>query len=295
MQSSLPFSKRGNFTLTRLTPIDAKNGSDSFRQFCELILQCEPQYPTIANWLTNKVGPGLVVGQRTAFLGYYDGAPVATAVFKRGARAKICHLRITDEFQDQNIGEVFFALMAMEAKHIASQLHFTLPEGLWEREKRFFQAFGFASYGRASKQYRTGEDELFCSAPMAQVWQATLAKMPKLAAAYTLHGQDLDSGLLLSLKPRWATSILSGKKTVEVRRKFSTKWTNHLVSLYSTRPEARIVGKARISAVVPGSPNEIWNSFGDEIDCTRQQFDSYVGKCSDVYAIVFADVQAYEN
>ena len=60
------------------------------------------------------------------------------------------------------------------------------------------------------------------------------------------------SAVLLSIKSKWADLILSGKKTVEWRKTFpnSKDWGN-LVLMYSTKPEGRISGVARVSHILP--------------------------------------------
>jgi predicted transcriptional regulator len=63
---------------------------------------------------------------------------------------------------------------------------------------------------------------------------------------------------------------------VEIRRRFSTRWVDRSLSIYASEPERKIVGKAQIKAVVPGSPNDIWDVFGCDLACSRAEFDEYV-------------------
>src|SRR5204863_9817154 len=111
-------------------------------------------------------------------LGLRDNIPVATAVVKRGENAKFCHLRLDECVRDQNLGELFFALMAAEVRQFASDVHFTLPESLWEEKRDFFQSFGFASASRATKQYRPFHDELSCSTPFQALWRTLTERLP---------------------------------------------------------------------------------------------------------------------
>jgi predicted transcriptional regulator len=109
----------------------------------------------------------------------------------------------------------------------------------------------------------------------------------------TSGGSDAESDLVLSVKPRWAYQILSGQKVVEIRRRFSTRWVDRSLSIYASEPERKIVGKAQIKAVVPGSPNDIWDVFGCDLACSRAEFDEYVKGCSEVFAIILENVCPY--
>ena len=60
--------------------------------------------------------------------------------------------------------------------------------------------------------------------------------------------------LLVSLHPRHASNILSGEKTVELRRRFPEQHMRGALALiYSTTPVQAIVGVARIRHVLEAS------------------------------------------
>ncbi|MBM3300303.1 MAG: hypothetical protein FJY85_10145, partial [Deltaproteobacteria bacterium] len=74
------FSTEGEFKIVRLQDKDVRSVSDHLKDFSGLILQNEPMYPGIDNWLKGKVIPGLKDRQRVAYVGYVDGIPAASAV-----------------------------------------------------------------------------------------------------------------------------------------------------------------------------------------------------------------------
>src|SRR6267142_6017042 len=147
------FDKK-DFRIVRLGGTDAKGLTDHFATFRQLVLENEPAYPGIDRWFKDKVVPGLRSSERVALVGYLKETPVVSAVVKRGDDSKFCHLRIHDDVQDANLGEVFFALMAFELRQIARTIHFTLPEGLWESKQDFFRSFNFCEAKKAGTQYR---------------------------------------------------------------------------------------------------------------------------------------------
>ena len=85
-------------------------------------------YPGIGQWYSDKVLPGLKTSERIGYVAFEDERPIASAVLKKGERAKFCHLRIHEDFRDLDLGQMFFTQMTLEARHIAKEIHFTLPE-----------------------------------------------------------------------------------------------------------------------------------------------------------------------
>lgn len=288
------FPKKGDFRIVSLTEDDVQRRSDHLRKFQDLVLESEPMYPGIGEWLTTKVLAGLSSPGRVALLGYESGEPVVSAVVKVGARSKFCHLRIKKAHQDVHLGEVFFALMALGCRK-AHEIHFTLPESLWENERGFFQAFGFTAARRARQQYRAGEMEMECSASAATVVQKALDKAPKLIQRFTMVGRDLQTRLLMSVQPRFARAIMDGTKGVEIRRRFSPKWEGARLTVYSSRPDASLLGEVTVSRVVRDTPHRLWRELGPQMACSADEFREYVGDAEEVSAIVIKEPKPYLN
>jgi predicted transcriptional regulator len=286
-------TERSNFQLIRLTDTDVRTVTDRYATFRNLVAANEESYPGIRKWLDTKVARGVHTGERTAFLALLDDVPVATAVVKRGADAKFCHLKLDGCVRDQNLGELFFALMAAEVRQFATSVHFTLPESLWQEKQQFFRSFGFTSASRASRQYRLFEEELRCSTSFDQLWRSVVDRLPKLSGLFSIRGLSIVSPLVLSIGPEYANKIVSGTKTVELRRRFSKRWIGCRTVVYATSPEKRLVGEARIANVVAGDPDRIWSTFGRELGCSRRELDDYVGNSPEVFALVLDDVVRY--
>ena len=166
MQNSL-LPEVKNFSLVRITSTDVRRKTDWAIDFKRLILQNEVMYPAIEEWLERRAFSGIMSGERVGYIGLCDETPVASAIVKKGAVSKFCHLKLDDTVQDQGLGEFFFVLMALETRGRANRVNFSLPENLWDREKDFFGSFGFNDAVVAKRQYRFFEEELFCSAPFS--------------------------------------------------------------------------------------------------------------------------------
>ncbi|MDI4633139.1 ASCH domain-containing protein [Pelomonas sp. V22] len=63
---------------------------------------------------------------------------------------------------------------------------------------------------------------------------------------------------LLSIKPKYADLILSGKKRVEFRRTWARSHVNLLI-LYASTPARKIVGAVEVLHVEAGSSKRLWD------------------------------------
>jgi predicted transcriptional regulator len=82
--------------------------------------------------------------------------------------------------------------------------------------------------------------------------------------------------VLVSVRPIYASKILDGKKTVELRRKFpATAATGAVALIYSSSPISAIVGYAMIRAVHRLTVAQIWQRHGDSACISKQDFDTY--------------------
>ena len=282
-----------NFRIVELVGKDARGRTDHFNILKKLIAENEEKYPGIDKWFAEKVIPGLVSAQRIGYVALDGEKPVGTAVLKIGERSKFCHLKINEEYQDKDLGQLFFTIMTLETRAKAEEVHFTLPEGLWTSKKAFFESFGFDKAEASVRQYRKGEDELACSAPHSRVWAAALAKLPKLVSRFSVGGYSLNNSLLMSVRTRFAQKIMAGEKTVEVRRKFSKNWIGCRVVVYGSGKNGALVGEATIKSVVQDHPKNIWLQFGQRIACSVTEYDQYSSSADQVYAIELGDVLPY--
>jgi predicted transcriptional regulator len=279
------FARTGNFHLAKIGESEATTFTDDLKVLRRLIVENQPMYPNIERWFDHKVVPGLKSSERIAWVAYEGESAIASAVLKRGRKSKFCHLRIHQNFRDLDLGRMFFSQMTFEARHLAKEIHFTLPESLWCEKTKFFESFGFERAAKSPKQYRGGDIELCCSAPLRTVWSAVLKKLPSLRAKFFVGGYSLGNEILVSIKPRYAHQILSGQKLVEIRRRFSDRWAGSRVVLYASNPEKALVGEATVRSVTSGSPKEIWAQFGSDIGCSSDEFDEYAGSAAKISAV----------
>lgn len=87
---------------------------------------------------------------------------------------------------------------------------------------------------------------------------------------------DQHRPLILSLRPRFATAILDGSKTAEVRRRRVCVPPGTLAILYASTPVMAVVGTALVKAVHVLAPDDAWRTYGNSTDLQRTEFDAYL-------------------
>ncbi len=274
---------------------DARTHSDTWRDLESLVFPWEEKYPGIDDWLNGKVRPGVESKRRKAFVGYHMGEPAVAAIVKVGETSKFCHLSVSPSLQERNVGELFFAMMAMSVRKESKSLRFTLPEGLWETQRSFFESFSFTHAKPIDRQYRLFERELLCEAPFARVWTNVINKIAKLRQSVSIDGVGWDQDLVMSIRPQYAEQILTGAKTVEIRRKFSTARVPVTCVLYASSPVQEVVGQIDIVRATNLDPQQAWLKFGQRALCSQCDLAEYASGASQVCALELANPICYPN
>lgn len=287
------FSIVSDLKIVKVNPDDAIRKTDKVKMLSELIDKHEVMYPNIAKWFRYRVLSGIKTKERTAYIGLRNEEPFVSAVVRRGDESKFCHLHIDEGFRNHHIGDLFFAMMALDIRHCAKEVHFTLPESLWSKKKPFFQSFGFDDVVKTKSQYRQSDEELRAGASFGTVWERTLEKLPIIINSLTKYHDNIFKGLLMSIKPEFVDKIEKQEKMIEIRKKINPKWKGCRVTIYSSSPMQAIHGYATIGDVKKGTPDEIWSQFGNWLGCSRKQFNEYTDTCSKVYAIPLKDYKPY--
>ncbi len=91
--------------------------------------------------------------------------------------------------------------------------------------------------------------------------------------------------VLMSIRPRFADAILSGKKTVELRRRKPGFGEGTTVMIYASAPEQKVAGHFAVGSVISASPSELWQRVGQRSGVTKAEFDAYFAGCAVAHAI----------
>lgn len=101
--------------------------------------------------------------------------------------------------------------------------------------------------------------------------------------------------MLLSVHPRFATAILAGRKTVEVRRQRVAAPPGTPVLIYATSPTMALVGMARIAAVQTASPREVWSAHRAHTGISRREYDAYMKGATRASGLTLEDPVSFEE
>jgi predicted transcriptional regulator len=102
--------------------------------------------------------------------------------------------------------------------------------------------------------------------------------------------------ILVSVRPIYASKILHGQKTVELRRKFpEVGATGALVFIYSSSLVSAVVGCARIKHVLKLPVSRVWKEYGVATCTSKHEFDAYFAGLKDGFAILFECVKSLKR
>jgi len=98
--------------------------------------------------------------------------------------------------------------------------------------------------------------------------------------------------LLMSLRPRFAHGILSGEKTVELRRIRVSAAPGTTIIIYASAPIMSVVGVATLAAVDIARPATLWRKHRTQLGLTRSEFYEYLVGAEFGCALSIANPQA---
>lgn len=101
--------------------------------------------------------------------------------------------------------------------------------------------------------------------------------------------------ILLSVRPRFATAIMDGAKTVELRRTRMHTQAGATVLLYSSSPTRAVMATAILEGIEEGTPRNLWSRFKSAVGVTRQELDDYFTGADHGYALKLRDVRVLDS
>jgi predicted transcriptional regulator len=95
------------------------------------------------------------------------------------------------------------------------------------------------------------------------------------------------NGIIMSIRPEHAFDIMSGRKTVELRRRFPEHVpTGSLILIYASSPEQRLIGAVSIEGVRRMTPTGLWRSFRERACVERSLFDDYFNGAREGFGVL---------
>lgn len=263
---------------------------EDFHRIREYLLQSEYLYPGIGEWWDQRVVPGYHSGDRQILVVQTSATIEGLFIGKSGERAKLCTLRLDEKLRARGIGRV---LATEGLKRIIQRqtrgVHVTISEAADESVMPFFESIGFRRIGLVRDRYRRGVDEFVYFSPAESVHDLIQNRLLS-GIDYTLFGAepitlDAEKVILMSLKPDFAELMLSGRKTIEFRRRFSRRHVGASIVFYVSSPVCRFLFTARISQIEHRRKEDLWSEFGERGGVSKETFERYFGGTDNGYAI----------
>jgi predicted transcriptional regulator len=102
-----------------------------------------------------------------------------------------------------------------------------------------------------------------------------------------------DRCVLLSVRPRFASALLEGSKTVEVRRRRARIDDGTVCLLYASSPASALVGAIRIKTIEAADSDALWIRHREAMGLSRDEYEEYLAGASQPCAIVVAAASAF--
>lgn len=107
------------------------------------------------------------------------------------------------------------------------------------------------------------------------------------------QGEHVMSTLLISVKPRFASTLLEGIKSVELRRTRPRQVEQ--VLLYEASPTMALVGGFAVDGMLGCAPSRLWAEVGKLAAVTRREFRTYFSGASVGWGILASNPWRYRK
>ena len=99
--------------------------------------------------------------------------------------------------------------------------------------------------------------------------------------------------VLLSVKPKYAEEIISGRKKYEFRKSIFKREDIKKMYIYSSSPVKKIIAIVDIVGILSDSPQELWEQCHEDAGISEREFFNYFKNSDTGYAIKISNVQEF--
>jgi predicted transcriptional regulator len=85
--------------------------------------------------------------------------------------------------------------------------------------------------------------------------------------------------VIISIKPEYSSEILSGSKTIELRRSTLGLSRNDIVIVYESAPKQALGFWFRVAKVEVLSIDEMWTTYGNRLGIDHESYLAYFNDC----------------
>jgi predicted transcriptional regulator len=96
---------------------------------------------------------------------------------------------------------------------------------------------------------------------------------------------------IISIRPKFAEAIVSGQKTMELRRRIPSIGVGTRLWIYATKPVGAVIGSATLDRIIRGLPQQVWSEGGDQAGVDREAYDVYFDGAPEAIGLVLKDIR----
>lgn len=106
---------------------------------------------------------------------------------------------------------------------------------------------------------------------------------------------DNVTGILMSIKPKYAQAIIRGEKTIELRRHIPPIGPQDIIVFYESSPIQRVTFYCRVLEILSMPPQELWDKYSCLFGITKEDYDVYFGNRPTAYGIRLQEVHIFSS
>ena len=96
--------------------------------------------------------------------------------------------------------------------------------------------------------------------------------------------------ILISVKEKYVTEMLAGRKTIELRKATPKAYPGDTLIIYTTQPRKAITAVAMVKNIITCSPAEMWANYTSHLGIDKTSFDSYYGEATKAIGIELSEI-----
>lgn len=94
----------------------------------------------------------------------------------------------------------------------------------------------------------------------------------------------------MSIKPKYAKKIISGEKTIELRKNHNRLHIGDTIVFYESSPTKKITFYCTIKNIIYMSPSELWNNYSSSFGIDFGSYNDYFNDSKLACGIELSDV-----
>lgn len=101
--------------------------------------------------------------------------------------------------------------------------------------------------------------------------------------------------LFISVKPQFASKIVDGEKSIELRKSKPKVGQGDYILIYATKPFMKVVGFAKIEQIIDTNPQKMWDSYSEKLGINKLDYDNYFNNSNRAIGIQISSVCKFKK